>query len=102
MQELQPLKLICSTDRHDHRAGQSKVLYYHTYLQSFVLFVEQTQKAKIWVRMWLPYKLSTVVRRARGARTDTTTIENNKTHTEHSKQKSNIWNLNPLVVSRMQ
>ena len=33
-------------DRHDHRAGQSKVLYYHTYLQSLVLFVEQTQKRR--------------------------------------------------------
>ena len=30
-------------DRHDHRAGKSKVVYYHTYLQSLVLFVEQTQ-----------------------------------------------------------
>ena len=31
-------------DRHDHRAGQSKIVYYHTYLQSLALFVEQTQK----------------------------------------------------------
>ena len=40
--------------------------------------------------MGLPYKFSTVVRRARGARTDTSKIENNKTHTEHSKQQSNF------------
>ena len=42
--------------------------------------------------MWLPYKFSTVVRRAPGARTDTSKIENtgNKTHTEHSKQQSNL------------
>ena len=33
-------------DRHDHRAGQSKVLYYHTNLQSLALFVEQTQKPR--------------------------------------------------------
>ena len=26
-------------DRHDHRAGQSKVLYYHTYLQFSSLLV---------------------------------------------------------------
>ena len=31
-------------DRHDHRAGQSKIVYYHGYLQSLALFVEQTQK----------------------------------------------------------
>ena len=30
-------------DRHDHRTGQSKVEYYHTYLLSLALFVEQTQ-----------------------------------------------------------
>ena len=40
--------------------------------------------------MWLPCKFSTVVRRARGARTDTSKIQNNKTHTEHSKQQSNF------------
>ena len=33
-------------DRHDHQAGKSKVLYYHTYLQSLVLFAEQTQKRR--------------------------------------------------------
>ena len=33
------------SDRHDHRAGQSKIVYYHTYLQSLALFVKQTQKA---------------------------------------------------------
>ena len=27
-------------DRHDHRAGQSKMVYYHTYLRSLALFVE--------------------------------------------------------------
>ena len=32
-------------DRHD-RAGQSKMVYYHTYLQSLALFVEQTQKPR--------------------------------------------------------
>jgi len=34
-------------DRHDHRMGQNKVIYYHTYLQSLALFVEQTQITKI-------------------------------------------------------
>ena len=33
-------------DRHDHRVGQSKVVYYHTYLQSLTLFVEETQKPR--------------------------------------------------------
>ena len=33
-------------DRHHHRAGQSKIVYYHTYLQSLALFVEQTQKLR--------------------------------------------------------
>ena len=33
-------------DRHDHRAGQSKRVYYHTYLQSLALFVERTQKSR--------------------------------------------------------
>ena len=33
-------------DRHDHPVGQSKVVCYHTYLQSLVLFVEQTQKPR--------------------------------------------------------
>ena len=32
--------------RHDHRAGQSKVAYYHTYLQSLALFVEQRHKSQ--------------------------------------------------------
>ena len=27
-------------DRHDHRAGQSKIVYFHTYLQSLALFVD--------------------------------------------------------------
>ena len=27
-------------DRHDHQAGQSKMVYYHTYLQSLSLFAE--------------------------------------------------------------
>ena len=27
-------------DRHDHRAGQSKIVYYPTYLQSSALLVE--------------------------------------------------------------
>ena len=33
MQELQPMKLIsCDLfDRHDHRAGQSKMVYYHIF-----------------------------------------------------------------------
>ena len=34
-------------DCHDHRTGQNKLEYYHTYLQSLALFVEQTQMAKI-------------------------------------------------------
>ena len=39
-------------DRHDHRAGQSKVAYYHTYLQTLALFVEETlTKAKIRARI---------------------------------------------------
>ena len=33
-------------DRYDHRAGQSKMVYYHTYLQSLALCVEQTQKLR--------------------------------------------------------
>ena len=33
-------------DRLDHRVGESKVLYYHTYLQFLALFVEQTQKPR--------------------------------------------------------
>ena len=33
-------------DRHDHRAGRSTRVYYHTYLQSLALFVEQTQKLR--------------------------------------------------------
>ena len=33
-------------DRHDHRAGHSKMVYYHAYLQSLALFVEQTQKLR--------------------------------------------------------
>lgn len=33
-------------DRHDHWAGQSKVVYYHTYLQSVAFFVELTQKPR--------------------------------------------------------
>ena len=41
-QELQPMKLIpCDLfDRHDHRAGQSKMVYYHTNLQFLALVVE--------------------------------------------------------------
>ena len=37
-----------SFDRHvhDHRAGQSKVVYYHTYLQSLALFVKQTPRSR--------------------------------------------------------
>ena len=35
-----------SFDRHDHRAGQSKVVYYHTYWQSLALLVRQTQKLR--------------------------------------------------------
>ena len=42
-------------DRHDHWAGQSKVVYYLA-LQSLALFVEQT-KAKIWVRMLTPLQV---------------------------------------------
>ena len=41
------MKLICLIATIIERpAGQSKVLYYHTYLQSLVLFVEQTQKSR--------------------------------------------------------
>ena len=38
------MKLICSIATIMNRVGQSKVVYYHTYLQSLTLFVEQTQK----------------------------------------------------------
>ena len=34
-------------DRHDYRVGQSKMVYYHTYLQPLALFVEQTQKLRL-------------------------------------------------------
>ena len=34
-------------DRHDHRAGQSKMVYYRTYLQPLALFVAQTQKLRL-------------------------------------------------------
>ena len=33
-------------NRHDRHAGQSKVVYYHAYLQSLALFVAQTQKPR--------------------------------------------------------
>ena len=33
-------------DRHDHQAGRSKRVYYHTYLQSLALFVEQTRQPR--------------------------------------------------------
>ena len=35
-------------DGHDHWAGQSKIVYYHTYLQFLVFFqfMEQTQKPR--------------------------------------------------------
>ena len=39
-------------DRHDHRAGQSKMVYYHTYLQSLALFMEQTQKLRYKDMSW--------------------------------------------------
>ena len=69
------MKLICLIATIIERpAGQSKVLYYHTCLQSLVLFVGQTQKPRY----------------ESGARADTSKIENNKTHTEHSKQQSNF------------
>ena len=85
------MKLICLIATIIERpAGQSKVLYYHTYLQSLVLFVEQTQKPRYESGCDFLDKFSTVVRRAHGARTDTSKIENNKTHTEHSKQQSNF------------
>ena len=73
----------------DEAKEQSKVLYYHTYLQSLALFVDKTQKPRYESGCDSPTS-STVVQRARGARTDTSKIENNKTHTEHSKQQSNF------------
>ena len=42
-------------DRHGHRKGKNKVVYYHTYLQ-FLAFVEQKQIARI-KRMKMPLKL---------------------------------------------
>ena len=59
------MKLICSHlfDRHDYRAGQSKVLYELPHIFAVLGVVGRADtKAKIWVRMWLPYKFSTVVR----------------------------------------
>ena len=75
-------------DRHDHWAGHLKQgsILPHLFAVLGVVCGADT-KAKIWVRMWLPYKFSTVVWRARGARTGNSKIENNKTHTEHSKQQ---------------
>ena len=42
------MKLICSiaTIIERGKARYSEVLYYHTYLQSLALFVEQTQKRR--------------------------------------------------------
>ena len=59
-----------SFDRHvhDHRAGQSKVVYYHTYLQSLALFVKQTPRSRYESGCDSPTSL--VVWRARGARAD--------------------------------
>ena len=34
-------------DRHDHRTGQSKMVYYHTFLQPLALFVEWTQTLRL-------------------------------------------------------
>ena len=43
-------------DRHDHHTGKNKVEYYRKYSQSLVLFVGQTQMAKIR-RMRIPLNL---------------------------------------------
>ena len=53
-----PTKETDLADRHDHRIG-AKQIYYHTYLQSFALFVEQTQFPLNleWARMLFPNKL---------------------------------------------
>ena len=75
MQEFQQTKLLF--DRHDHRAGQSKVVYYHTYLQSLALFVKQAQKSRF--ELGCDYPTSLVVWRAREARTGASKIENNTT-----------------------
>ena len=66
-------------DRQDHRARESKVvsLYYHTYLQSLTLIVEQTQKLRYESGCDSPTRL--VVWQARGERTDASKIENIKT-----------------------
>ena len=58
------MKLIsCNLfDRHGHRAGQSKMVYYRTYLQSLAL-------------LWSLSHLTS----SRGARNDASKIENNKT-----------------------
>ena len=90
MQEFQPMKLICSIATIIERGKQGIVLP-HIFAVLGVVRGEDT-KAKIWVRMWLPYKFGTVVRWALQARTDTSKIENNK---KHSKQKSNFVALIP-------
>ena len=87
MQEFQPMKLICSIATIIERS--KGIVLPHIFAVLGVVRGANT-KAKIWVRMWLPYKFSTVVRRAREARSDTSKIENNKTHTKHSKQQSNF------------
>ena len=71
-------------DRHDHRAGQSKVVYYHTYLQSVAFFVELTQKPRYESGCDTPTSL--VV--CRGAKHELT-LRKQKI-TKHSKQQSNF------------
>ena len=85
-------------DRHDHRAGQSKIVLPHIFAVLGVVCGADT-KAKMWVRMWLPYKLSHLTSSC-GARNDASKIENNKTQ-----QPENTANNNQVlaaVVAHMQ
>ena len=76
-------------DLFDHRARQNNIVYYQTYLHSLASFVEQTQKAKIqikiWVRMWLPYKLSHLTS-SRGARNEAKSRFENRRDSSSSRQ----------------
>ena len=91
MQELNPTNEADLFDRHDHRAarGAKQGIVLPHIFAVFGVVRGADIKAKIWVRMWLPYKFSTVVRRARGARTDTSKIEITK-HTLNTANNNRI------------
>ena len=72
------MKLICSIATIIERdKAREWIVYYHTYLQPLAFFVEQTQKPRYESGCDFPKSL--VVCRARGARTDASKVENNKT-----------------------